>query len=256
MIDWENFDKQLKNIKYKYLLIFKFFNLLEYFDDTNASITLRYIINNNMDIFIEHPFHVLLEYIPQDRYPETTRIILMFYKLIKDKLKVITLLIKWYGGYKNETFWNKDIANQIIHLKNLKLHIQGIFDNSMNGVPFGMKILPILQSNINNSREIVIDTCIERLSTVYKLLGVYFFILANIPTITVETFISYSNENKCNYINILYDKTNRILSQTIELFEDFNMINLQMDNLLNPINVNIEEDTTIDADVEDIILFF
>ena len=64
MINCDLFNNDLKNIKYKYLLIFKFLNLMEFFDDDNASKILRLLINTCFDIFIKYPFYKLSKYIP------------------------------------------------------------------------------------------------------------------------------------------------------------------------------------------------
>ena len=68
-----------------------------------------------------------------------------------------------------------------------------------------------------------------------------------------------SNEEIVKYVNIVHLKTVDIISQTIDYFEKYLMITLKIDNLLNPFDVNIVDDTndtTMFEDVEDIKLFF
>ena len=52
MINCDLFNNDLKNIKYKYLLIFKFLNLMEFFDDDNASKILRLLIERLIVVLI------------------------------------------------------------------------------------------------------------------------------------------------------------------------------------------------------------
>ena len=64
-IDWEIFDKKLKDIKYPHVLIFKFFNSIHLLNDNIASIMLRFIIKNNIDIFINKPFYSISKHLPK-----------------------------------------------------------------------------------------------------------------------------------------------------------------------------------------------
>lgn len=256
MINWEKFDLDLKNSKYKYLVIFKFFNLLDYLDDTNASIIIRLIIKNYIDIFVEHPFILLCKYIPSRRYHETINVIITFYELIKEKNECILLLYQWYKAFKKKYFWNKNINQQIEFLNILNEKISALFDNSKGGVPFGNKMLAILKTNINNAREEIINIAMGRLLKTYSLMGYNFFKENDIPVLYEDEFEDLPDEKKGNYVNLIHFKTTNIISQTIELFEKLNMINLKIDNLLDPCYVQIEEDTYLDYDVEDIKIFF
>lgn len=171
MIDWKNIEDKIKNCKYKYVIVFNFFNLMEFLDDKNAAIILRLIIKNNIEIFTDNPFYLLCQYIPKKTYPITLDLILSFYELIREKAKLLVLLSKWYFAYKNKIFWSKEINNQIEDLEFLKKYILGIFDNSFGGIAFGMKMATILKIDINNSRDLTIDSAVERLVLVYDLMG-------------------------------------------------------------------------------------
>jgi len=256
MLNYKKLDSDLQNIKNKHVLIFKFFNLLDFFDDKIAKIIMSYIIKHCFDIFTSYPMYRLCIYIPKNRYPETVNIILSFYEIIKEKYILLEQLKKWYNIYKNKFFWNKDINEQIKDLIKLKHLIMALFDNSNGGVPFGIKILPILKLNKNNCRIVTINSAIERLHKLFTLMGSDFFKILKIKIVTVEVFLTFSDELIVQYINNVYMKTIAILSGTIDLFEKYNMINLKMENLLNPSFVNIEEDTILEDDVEDISTFF
>ena len=262
-MDWNKIDEKIKNYKYKYVLIFKFFNLMKLLDDNNASIILRIIVKNNLDIFIENRFDNLCKYIPQNTYPKTIDFLISFYELYNEKIKIIIILYKWYIIYKNKKFWNKDIICQIEELIFLKHYIQSLFDTSYGGVSFGIKLHQILESNNNetiySNKEETIESAIERLSLTYKKLGINFFISSKIPIMKINEFKNLSNEEIVKYVNIVHLKTVDIISQTIDYFEKYLMIILKIDNLLNPFDVNIIDDTndtTMSDDIEDIKLFF
>jgi hypothetical protein len=85
-INWEEFDNNIKNIKYPHVFIQKFFLSLESLDDKYASVILRYIIKNNINIFVNNPFYVCIKHISKKKYPETIDILNTFYELIKQKM--------------------------------------------------------------------------------------------------------------------------------------------------------------------------
>jgi hypothetical protein len=256
MIDWKNIEYKIKNCKYKHVLIFNFFNLMEFIEDSTAAIILRLIIKNNIEIFTNHPFYLLCKYIPKEIYPITLDLIISFYELIREKGKLVVLLSKWYYAYKNKIFWNKELVEQIEDLEFLKKHILAIFDNSFGGMSFGIKMLGILKTNIEYSREFTIDSAIERLILVYDLMGENFFKLAKIPILIVGDFIDLSDDLKVKYVNTIHSKTVEIISLTIDIFEKYSMINLKIENLLDPFYVNIQENTSMSDDIEDMKIFF
>jgi len=252
MINWDIFINDLKNVKSKYILIFKFFKLLPFFDDDNASKILRIIINNSFDIFVEYPIYKLSNYISLEKYPETISVLISFYELIKEKNELILILLKWKMSYQNKKFLDNDNKYQLEHLINLKLHIKALFDSVIGNQSFVMKIIPIIKANINNSKHVVFENVIHRLIKLHNLLGHQFFTTYNIKTITVDDFYNLNDNEKIMYISSTQTETLIILEETIENYEKFNMINLKIDNLLNPFSIHIENDTCTDYDVEDI----
>jgi len=252
MINWELFNQNLKNVKFKYMIVFKFFNLLEFIDDENASKILRLLMNNFFDVFIENPMYKLVKFIPVKRYPETLTSLITFYELIKEKGQLILALSKWHVAYKNKIYWKKDNKYQLDHLQKTRSLIRALFDCSIGNQSFGIKIIPVIKSNINNSKDLVYENAIERLVKLYKILGNEFFKTAKIPTISVENFYSLKDDERIKYIILIQSKTLNIIDQTIDIYEKFNMVNLKIDNLLNPFSINIENDNFTDYDVEDI----
>jgi hypothetical protein len=255
-INWELFDEKLKNIDFPLLLILKFFNSMHLVDDGNASIILRYIIKNNINTFLIYPFYLLIPKLQKNKYELTIDILFTFYDLIKKRNKRITLIKKWYNIYKKKFFWKKEIESQINDLNNLKLLIQAIFDTSKGGTHFSLKMASLMKSNVNNSREFTINSAIERLRQVFSLLGASFFKESEIPIITIDNFENMEDELKIKYLNLVYHKTIQNLSLIINIFEEYNMINLQLDNLINPCFITIEEDFNQDSDIEDLTDMF
>ena len=68
----------------------------------------------------------------------------------------------------------------------------------------------------------------------------------------ITDFRYLKDDEKIKYIISVQIKTLNIIEQTIENYEKFNMVNLKIDNLLNPFFINIKNDTISDYDVEDI----
>jgi hypothetical protein len=250
-INWENFDNKIKEIKFPLVLIFKFFNCLHKINDTYASIMLRYLIKNNIDIFLNNPFYLLIQQIPKKIYPETTDILYSFYDFQNKKKFFLNLIRKWKEAYQKKDFWNKEINLQIIELNKIKSLIQSIFDNSRGGISFILKMGTILKEDNNDIKLNFIDLAIDRLRQVYKIMGAKFFILSKIPLITIDEFSHMDETSMINYMNVVYFKTIEMINTTINIFEEFNMINLRFYNLINPFLIDIEDDFS-DGEVEDI----
>ena len=258
-INWDDFDEKLKNVKFPYVLIYNFFNTILSIEDRYASTILRYIIKHNIFIFIKNPFYLLACKLPNHIYPETIDSLLTFYDLLKQRDSLFFHIKKWKYVYVNKRFWDKNIKEQIDELIKIKTQINGIFDTSKGGVSFTFKMMPILQSNVNNERKHIIENTIQRLRKVYLLLGHTFFLGANIPVITNEEFENLENDAMFKYTNLVHLKSIQLLEITISLFENFHMTNLQLDNLVNPCFINIEEEITSvneNDDIEDLKMLF
>ena len=99
---------------------------------------------------------------------------------------------------------------------------------------------------------LIFENVIQSLTKLYKLLGHNFFKIGNIQTMLITDFYYLKDDEKIRYIVLVQTKTLNLINQTIENYEKFNMINLKIDNLLNPFLIYIENDTFSDYDVEDI----
>ena len=143
---------------------------------------------------------------------------------------------------------------KIIFLNNLRNTVKGIFDNAKGGISFPIKMLPILKTNINNSKEIIIESAIERLSQVVKIFGNDVFLSLKIPLLTVTEFLDLLDDQKFKYTNMVYLKIIETLNIIITIFENFNMFNLKLHNLLNPTFIKIEESCF--DEIEDLTDYF
>lgn len=256
IINWEEFDISMKNTKYPLVLIKKFFSSYYLISDNYASIMLRYIIKNNIDTFYKYPFFILSKNLHTMKYNETANILETLYELMKIKLQLINKLKIWFMIYKNKFFWNKDVENQIKDLYRMKEIIKANFDTSKGGISFGMKMIPIIKSNDIQSRTETLESLAGRLSNIYKIMGKDFFKKIEIPIFSINEFYELDNNEIIKYSNFVYMKSVEIITQTIEIFEEYNMISLKFNNLINPYCVEIVEDTVSNDDIEDLTNFF
>ena len=253
MIDWELFDKNLKEIKYPHFLIFRFFNIIHLIDDYYAAIILRFIMKNNIDIFKNEPYYFISGNLPEE-YTDTSEILESFYLFFIERTNKLNLIKKWYNVYDNNTFWQKNVNDQINDLHNLRNEVKCIFDNYKSPSSFVDKMGPIIKLNINNSKYLIFEEVIERLSRIVKLFGKKVFESLKIPMLSVNEFLDLEDENKIKYTFLVYSKILQLLQVVINTFEEFNMADLKLNNLLNPKFINIEE---IEIDeIDDISEYF
>ena len=99
-INWEDFDNNIKNTKYPLILIKQFFSSLEKINDNYATIMLRYIIKNNLNIFIDNPFYVIGKKISSKTHNNTLNTLLSFYDLLKLKFKILNKIKEWFNSYE------------------------------------------------------------------------------------------------------------------------------------------------------------
>ena len=255
-INWNDFDKNIKDNKYPLILIKKFFSSLHTIDDYNASIMLRYIIKNNLDLFYNYPFYVLCENISKIKNPEIIKILETFYEIIHTKIILLSNLKEWFDIYKNKKFWEKTQEQQIKELVTKKNLIKANFDTSKGGISFGLKIIPILRNNNESVKFDTLESICIRLRNILKYMGIGFFKNTNIPIYTEEEFYNLSIEDIIKYTNFVYLTIVDILEKFIIVFEEYDMINLRIENLINPCFINIEEDTLMNDDVEDLTDLF
>jgi len=253
MIDWELFDKNLKEIKYPHFLIFRFFNIIHLIDDYYAAIILRFIMKNNIGIFKNEPYYFISGNLSKE-YTDTSEILESFYLFFIERTKKLNLIKKWYNVYNNNTFWKKNVNDQINYLHNLRNEVKCIFDNYKSPSSFIDKMGPIIKLNINNSKYLIFEEAIIRLDRLVKLFGEKVFKSIKIPMLSINEFLDLEDENKIKYTFFVYSRIIELLQVVINIFEEFNMADLKLNNLLNPKFINIEE---IEIDeVDDISEYF
>ena len=213
---------------------------------------LRYIIKNNLAIFMNNPFYVCIKYFLKKKYFEVVDVLDTFYYSIKEKEKILENIKEWYLVYKNESFWDKKINEQIEDLHLIRDIIKANFDTSKGGAYFGIKMVGILRNTNSFARILTLETITERLRNIFVIMGENFFKKTNIPIYSVKDFYELETEEIIKYTNIVYLKTIDVINITINLFENYNMICLKLENLLNYCFVNIEEDNILEDDIEDI----
>ena len=72
--------------------------------------------------------------------------------------------------------------------------------------------------------------------------------------LSINEFLDLEDENKIKYTFLVYSKILQLLQVVINIFEEFNMADLKLNNLLNPKFINIEE---IEIDeIDDISEYF
>jgi hypothetical protein len=255
-INWDEFDKNIKDNKYPLVLIKKFFSSLHTVDDYNASIMLRYIIKNNLDLFYDNPFYVLAENISKNKNPEVIKILEIFYEIVHTKVILLSNIKQWFDIYKNKKFWEKDQQEQIKELETKKNLIKANFDTSKGGISFRMKIIPILRNDNQQAKSDTIESICIRLRNILNYMGVDFFKKVDIPIFTLLEFYDLSSEDMIKYTNFVYVKIIDILEKFITVFEEYDMINLKFENLINPCFIHIEEDTVMNDDIEDLTDLF
>lgn len=252
-IDWQEVEEKIKNYKYSYIIVFKFFNLLEFMDDKNASQILRLILKYHNNVFYDNPLFLLCQYIPYERYQRITEIIMEYYKLLSEKVNLVLTIQKWYNVYKKPDFWKLDTEKQIEYLNNLNNQIILLFDAKSNVLNIVHRTIQIIheKKHHKHNHHINFHMIKERFHKIFKLLGYKFYQQIKIPILTFEDFDHMDDDKKIKYVQDFFTKTLIVIQQIIKIFENYHVINSKIDNLLNFIEITIDE-TTVD-DEEDII---
>jgi hypothetical protein len=80
--------------------------------------------------------------------------------------------------------------------------------------------------------------------------GKELFVSLEIPLIKLKDFYELSDENTLKYIIVIYEKFTELLNQTIKLFDSYNLICIQLNNLINPKFISIKS-VHVDSETED-----
>jgi hypothetical protein len=246
-IDIKKTCNEISQIKNPLVFLFRLLSYINEIDDTNLSIILRIFLKYNPEIAINYNLKQIFIKEFKNKYLSLT-VLNDFYKLIKKKITLIKILKKWYDVFENKKFWKLSLKDQIDFLHNTKIYFLSMFDCSKGGIPIHYKVGSILKNN-KIDREFIINDLIDRLVKILNIFGSKLFQTLGIPLLTINEFNKLTDENIIKYLVIIFDKFNELLNQTIKLFDSYNLICLQLNNLFNPLIININS-INIDSETE------
>jgi hypothetical protein len=253
-IDIKKTNLEISLIKHPLTFLFMLISYNNEISDYHLSITLKIFLKYHSNIAINYNLKKIFikELL---NYPLSWNVLCSFYKFINKKINLIFILKKWYSCYSNPIFWKLQITEQIDYLQQIKENFMGIYDCSKGGVSYYIRLGNILQ-NTDTDRSYILDDAKERLTTILNIFGQKLFQALDIPLILVSDFYDLSNENLIKYFIVIFEKFLELLNHTIALFDSYNLICIQLNNLLNPIIININS-KLIDSETEneDIKLF-
>ena len=236
LLNKKHVDEEIKKIKYPILFLFKLVTYKDDISDNDMSIILRLFLNHHHESAQEYNIKLIF----MNDYPEeskTWKALHDFYKYIKKFYSLVFNLKNYYESYPNKDFWNKHVIIQIEYLEQLKNQFLGIFDNAKGGALFHFKLLQLAKEE--KISLFIKDNIIERLRNIYILFGAGLFKLLSIPIITIEMFLEFTDEQIINYLNAIYNAFKELLEETIQIFETYNLIRINIYNLFNPVSLII-----------------
>jgi hypothetical protein len=218
------------NIKYPLIFITKLSLYIDnyYIDDD----VLRTIIKIYLDKFADEIVIYNIKYLfinKLDNYPKSSELLNKFYSLYLHKLKIIYFIQKWYKIYNKKSFWKLSIENQILYLENMRNRFYGIYEIHNGNNTYILKIIELLNCTLD--RYTVIENIKERLLLIYKIFGYKIFEALNIPIIFSTSVDDACNDAIIYYIKLIYDKINKLLDDTLLIFNLFKNINNEIDLL-------------------------
>ena len=251
LVLWENIEFKIQNIKQPLAFFIKLIKINHFLDDWQMSLIIRYFFKHHFEMCMKYPLFRLVDKLENKRI--TRKILVDFYRLVKKKIDIVIILVKWKKAYNKNNFWSKDLGIQINHLHDLQKLFLSNYEIYKNTVPFHIKILCILKDNPNDVS--AIKQLRDRLRTIVKLFGYKFFYEYEILLIHSYDFEILSDRKKIIYASYFMHKVNHALNSIINSFEIFNSVNTHLYNLLNPIPIEVETDIVSSETEFDDILF-
>ena len=239
---------EISKIKNPAIFLFSLISYKNEIHDYNFSIILRIFIKFHSNFMLDYNIKNLFAN-ELDKYSLSWCVLVDFYKILAKKIPLVFVLKKWHTIYDNDIFWKMPLYNQIDYLSNIKDRFLSIYDCSRGGVPFHYKLAQIFKIG-NYCKKEIINNIIDRIFYILDIFGKSVFTSLDIPLILIYDFYNLSNENILKYIIIIYDKFNELLNQTIKLFDSYNLICIQLNNLINPSFITIKS-IQIDSETED-----
>lgn len=253
IIDIKQMDSAIKKIKYPLIFLFRLGSYIDEISDNNLSLIIRLFLKHHVEIAIFH--NMKLIFMNQlKNHNQSKTVIIDFYKLMSKKLSLILVLKKFNSIWDNKFFWKYSTQKQIEYLFYIKNRFMSIYDCAKGGIPYHIKLISLLREPKCNKSEVLEDLK-NRLVLLLKLFGSSLFETLGIPKINLDDFYSLSNDNLIKYVIFIYEKFNELLSQTIKLFESYNLTCVQISNLINPVIIQVTSGTIdSETDAEDIKL--
>ena len=253
-IDIKKTNIDLSQIKNPLVFLFRLISYINEIDDINLSIILRIFLKYHTDIGTNYNLKKILNNELKDKILSWT-VLNDFYKIMNKKIGLIITLKKWYDLFDNKKFWKLSLNEQIDFLSNTKIYFLSLFDCAKGGMPLHYKVGSLLKDKKVN-RDFIINDLIDRLIKILNIFGSKLFQTLGIPLLTVDAFTKLNDENIIKYLIVIYDKFYELLNQTIKLFDSYNLICLQLNNLLNPLIININSiNFDSETEAEDIKLY-
>ena len=236
-IDWYDIEEKIQTLQNPLSFIYIIIKKGNYLDE-DLALLLRYFLKYHSNIAIQNnflPFNALLS-----DFPLSVKIIQDFYYLSNKLNDLLFILKKIKTAYPKKELWKLNLINQIDYMKNLRQRFLAIYDCAIGPVTFQLKMKALLNTDVQ--LDIHINEMYERLQLTFRLLRYSFFINNNILIIDNFEFAEMSFINKIKYVEYVFMKINKILQGYINYFQLYESIRAQLENLLNPIPINIQID--------------
>jgi len=200
-------------------------------DNYEQCIKLKHFLRENTDYAISNNLiDILSDKISE--YSESWHILLNFYSLLKVKFNIILSLKTWKETYINNLFWRLTTKDQINFLTDMKNYFLSIYDCSLGGCVYHIKLLKIFESKNYNYSQIM-DDIEDRLKKILKLVGPKILEHLNIQLITVNELYDFTTDQIFKYFSVIFTKIKELLEITLNQFKDFDSICEEMDVLLS-----------------------
>jgi hypothetical protein len=244
-MDTNNIKENIKNVKNPIIFLYLLLSHKNDIGDYYLSYILRLFMCYHTDIVLSYRIKKI--FMDQD-LPLTIDVINHFYFLVRQKFSYLSFIKQFYDIYKNKNFWSLNVKEQINFIENKYEHFKSVFDVSKGGTIYQSKLLPVLAENKIN-RYFVLNDTVDRLKIIVDLLGFDICKVLEIPLIKVSDFYELNNNQIIGYLNMIYERYEELFSNTLKLFENYLITSDKIDNLLNPVLINIF-DTNIDIDLD------
>jgi hypothetical protein len=235
-------EKYIINLKHPTIFLFK---LLKYnVDDITSSYIVRIFLKYHSIYACQYNIATIFN---NTEYPHTINILIDFYNLIKQKTILLMVVQKWVEQYDNKNFWDIDLNQQILFLKQMQHYFKSIFDCANGGLPFYYRVFSLLN---NMYKAEMMQNIEERLLLVLGVFDKKIFTYLDIPLIHVSEFYELSPKDIIQYLSTIYTKFTKLVNNVINIFQVYRFINDRLILLYNPIiNENSDSETTSD-DIE------